>query len=155
MDIQQLRDELTTDPENYGYASMSDNEVAESLNSPTIDAKGTVPASAVRSFVLLNGLWPRFSKASQTHEDANVQGTAETILQTLAPNSFDEIRMGDEPVYNAVDSMLSVMVSANLMTQEQKSQMMALGDTKISRAQSLGFGSVHHLQVGEARLMEG
>lgn len=155
MDIQSLRDELTADPENIGYVNMTDAEVAEALNAPSIDAKGTVPASTVRSFVLLNGLWPRFSKAAQTHGDATVQGTAETILQTLAPNSFDEIRMGDQAVYNAVESMLSVMVSAELMTEEQKGQMMSLGDMKISRAQSLGFGSVGFLDVSEARLETG
>lgn len=154
MDLAKLRAEIIEDPLGLGYADMSDSQVADHLNAPSVPARGVVPASDVRSFVLLNGIWPALSKAAQA-TDPVLQGTAETIIQTLAPNSFDTIRMNDEPVFTAVQNMLGVMVAAGVMTEAQRDQMIALGDTRISRAQELGLETVHHLQVGEARLMEG
>ena len=150
MDIAKLRAELTEDPEGYGYADLPDPEAANALNAPTRPSRGTVAAAEVRRFVLLNGIWPRLT-AAQNAPDQFIAGTAQTILQTLAPNSFDEIRMGDPAVAKAVGDMLETMVAAGVMTADQRDKMMALGDVIISRAEELGLERVHHLDVAEAR----
>ena len=150
MDIAKLRAELTEDPEGYGYADLPDPEAANALNAPTRPGKGTVAASEVRRFVLLNGIWPKLTAAEKA-PDPFIAGTAQTILQTLAPNSFDEIRMGDAEVAGAVGGMLNTMVSAGVMTEGERDRMMALGDILISRAEELGLGRVHHLDIAEAR----
>lgn len=152
MDIAALRTELTDDPLGIGYESMSDPEAAEALNAQTRPSTGTVLASEVRRFVLINGIWPRIAGAAQAHPDPVVQGTAITILQTLAPNSFDGIRMGDPTVAGAVTGMLDTMVSANLMTTGQRDGMIALGSILISRADELGLGRVSYIDIGEARI---
>jgi len=43
------------------------------------------------------------------------------------------------------------MVAAGAMTAQHKADMMALGDASVSRAAELGLGTVHHLDVAEAR----
>jgi hypothetical protein len=150
--IDTLRMELADDPEGIGYASMSDPQAADAINACNRPTRGTVLASDVRRFVLLNGIWPRIASAAQSSPDPTVQGTAVTILQTLAPNSFDEIRMGDPAVFAAVSQMLDTMVTAGIMTDAQRIAMIALGDTHTSRAAELGLPNIHHLDVAESRL---
>jgi hypothetical protein len=147
-----LRLEMANDPEGLGYSGMSDPEVADALNAPSRQALGTVAASEVRRFVLLNGIWPSIANAAQGHADPTVRGTAVTILQTLAPNSFDQIRMGDSQVYNAVSQMLATLVSGGVMTADQRDAMIALGTVSISRATELGLPHISHVDVGMARL---
>jgi hypothetical protein len=131
---------------------MADSAVADAINAPTRPGKRVVPASEVRSFVLLKGLWPRI-QALTASDDPAYRGTAITILQTLAPNSFDTIRMNDPEVAAAVFNMLSTMVAAGAMTEEQRDQLVALGDSMISRADELGLERVHHLDVAAARVL--
>lgn len=149
--IQVLRDELSDDPLDVGYADMQDSEVADTLNAPSRPGKQAVPASEVRRYVLMNGLWPRIQVVASSSGNPVHQGTAITILQTLAPNSFDVIRMDDPEIAAAVAGMLSTMVDAGAMTLEQKDAMVALGDATVSRATELGLTLVHHLDVAEAR----
>jgi hypothetical protein len=146
-----LRQELTDDPEGLGYATLSDPQAADLLNTANRTVRGTAQASDVRRFVLIKGLWPKIAVAAQSAPDPVVQGTAITILQTLAPHSFEQIRMSDTEVFDAVSQMLDVMVGASIMTPEQKIAMIALGDVVISRAEQLGLGYIHHIDVAEAR----
>lgn len=149
--IDTLRQELADDPEALGYAELSDPAAADLINAANRPVRGTVPASDVRRYVLLNGIWPKIAAAAQSSSDTTVQGTAITVLQTLAPNSFDEIRMGDPAVFGAVSQMLDTLVSAGIMTLEQRDAMIALGDTTTSRAAELGLPNIHHMDVAEAR----
>lgn len=149
--IDTLRLELAEDPEGMNYAALSDPEAADLINAQNRTVLGTVRASEVRRFVLLNGIWPRIAAAAQGHADPTVQGTAITILQTLAPNSFDEIRMADPQVFGAVTQMLGTLVSAGVMTADQRDAMVALGNIPISRASELGLPHIHHTDIGLAR----
>lgn len=150
-DIDILREEIVTDPLARLYADMADSEVADSLNAPNRPGRGPVSAASVRSYILLNGIWPRLQGLAAAAPDATVKGTAITILQVMAPNSFDTIRMNDPSVHAAVSAMLQTMVDAGAMTADQRAAMIALGDKMISRAEELGLTQVHHLQVAEAR----
>lgn len=149
--IDVLREELNNDPLQRGYAAMDDSPVADTLNVADRPGKRSVPASEVRTYVLLNGLWPRIQAVAASSGDPLHQGTAITILQTLAPNSFDMIRMTDPAIYGAVSQMLATMVEAGAMTEDNRNAMLALGDAMISRATELGLPMVHHLDVAEAR----
>jgi hypothetical protein len=146
-----LRQELINDPIGIGYDSMSDAEAAEALNTKTRPGKRAVQATEVRSYVLLSGLWARISNVAQSSPDPIHQGTAVTILQTLAPNSFETIRMQDSSVYGAVTQMLQTMVSAGAMEQEHMDAMLAMGDALVGRGEEIGIGSVSHIDVAEAR----
>lgn len=146
-----LRDEITTDPLGLGYQAMGDSEVADALNMLNRPGRKPVPATEVRLYVLLNGIFPGLQNLAATGTDPVQKGTAITILQTIAPNSFDTIRMNMPNVNSAVSQMLQTMVNAGVMTAQQRTDMLALGDTTISRAQELGLPVVHHLDVAEAR----
>jgi hypothetical protein len=146
-----LRDEIANDPLSRGYAAMADSQIADSLNLPGRPGKRPVPATDVRLYVLLNGLFPGIQNLAATGQDPMQRGTAITILQTIAPNSFDTIRMNLPNVHAAVSQMLQTMVDAGVMTPQHRTDMLALGDTTISRAQELGLPTVHHLDVAEAR----
>jgi hypothetical protein len=146
-----LRTELSGDPAGLGYQGLSDAQAADALNARTRPGKQPVPASEVRRYVLLNGLWPGLQNLAANGTDPVQKGTALTILQTLAPNSFDSIRMNDPAVAAAVTQMLQTMVDAGVMTAAHRDAMVALGDAQVSRAEELGLGHVHHIDVAEAR----
>lgn len=147
-----LAAELADDPLSVGYASMADSEAADAINAPSRPGRRPVPASDVRRYVLLNGLWPGLQAlAANPAADPTQRGTAITILQTLAPNSFDTIRMNDSAIRAAVSQMLQTMVDAGAMAAEHRAAMLALGDAQVSRAEELGLDRVHHLDVGAAR----
>lgn len=103
--------------------------------------------------MLLNGLWPKIQSLAASSQNPLYQGTAITILQTLAPNSFDVIRMTDPAIAAAVTQMLTTMADAGAMSTANRDAMVALGNSQISRAQELGLGTVHHLDVAAARLL--
>jgi hypothetical protein len=151
MDIAILANELATDALGVGYASMSDAEAADALNTPNRAGKKAVPASDVRMFVLLNGLWPAIQAVAAGSSDALHKGTAITILQTLGAGSFDSIRMNRPEIAAGVAQMLTTMVEAGAITEAHRDAMVAMGDATISRAEELGLGAVHHLNVAEAR----
>lgn len=153
-DIDVLRTEITDDPLGLGYAGMADSEVAESINTASRPGRGPVSAASVRSYVLLNGIWPRLQGLAAAATDPTVKGTAITILQVMAPNSFDSIRMNEPSVHAAVSAMLQTMVDAGAMTPDHRAAMIAFGDRMISRAEELGLPQIHHLQVAEARINE-
>jgi hypothetical protein len=146
-----LREEITNDPLSRGYEVLSDSEVADSLNTPDRPGKKPVPATDVRLYVLLNGLFPGIQNLAANGQNPSQKGTAITILQTIAPNSFDTIRMNLPNVNAAVGQMLQTMVDAGVMTPQNRTDMLSLGDTLISRAQELGLPTVHHLDVAEVR----
>ena len=130
---------------------MSDAEVADAINTPNRPGKKPVPASDVRMYVLLNGLWPTIANVAQNGTDQVQKGTAMTILQTLGAGSFDTIRMNHPQIAAGVAAMLQTMVEAGAMTAAHRAAMIAMGDATISRADELGLGVVHHLHVAEAR----
>lgn len=146
-----LREEIMTDPLSKNYEAMADSEVADSLNMADRPGKKPVAATDVRLYILLNGLFPGIQNLAANGQDPTQRGTAITILQTIAPNSFDTIRMNLPNVHGAVSQMLQTMVDAGVMTAQHRTDMLALGDTLISRAQELGIPTVHHLDVAEAR----
>lgn len=152
MDLQVLAQELANDPLAVGYADMPDPDVADAINAPSRPAKVPVPAPDVRRYVLLKGLWPRIASLAQSSPNPLWQGTAITILQTLAPNSFDAIRMNDPDVASAVTQMLTTMVEAGALQQIHVDEMTALGDSLVSRGAELGLGHVNFMDVGMARL---
>jgi hypothetical protein len=151
MDIPALARELADDPLGLGYAALSDAEAADALNAPSRPGRQVVRTVDVRRYVLLHGIWPAVQAVAANAPDDFHRGTAVTILQTLAPNSFDEIRMDEPEIRAAVSGMLDTMVAAGAMTAQHKADMMALGDATVSRAAELGLGPVHHLDVAEAR----
>lgn len=151
MDTNALRAELADDPLDLGYLDLSDAQAADILNARTRPGRQEVPAREVRRYVLLNGLWPAIQSLAATGADPVHRGTAVTILQTLAPDSFDSIRMQDPIVRAAVTQMLQTMVDAGAMTESHRDAMVAMGDTLVSRGVELGIGVVHHLDVAAAR----
>lgn len=150
-DIDILREEIETDPLGIEYSDMADSEVADALNALSRPGKREVPANDVRMYVLLNGLWPAIQGVAASSTNPVHKGTAITILQTLGAGSFDTIRMNNPAIAAGVAQMLQTMVDAGAMTADHRAAMVAMGATTISRAEELGLGTVHHLDVGAAR----
>lgn len=150
-EIDILRAELQDDPLGVGYAELEDAVVAASLNEVNRPGKREVVASDVRMYVLLHGLWPTITAVAATSTNPVHKGTAMTILQTLGAGSFDVIRMNNPAIAAGVGQMLATMVEAGAISETNRAEMVAMGDTQVSRARELGLGTVHHMTVAEAR----
>lgn len=151
MDYVVLAAELTNDPLGRGYASMSDSEIADSLNARDRPGRVPVPARDIRKYVLMNGLWPAIAMLAQSTEASpQARGAAITLMQTLAPNSFDIVSLDEPAVFDAVSNMADAMIAAGAITEEHRNAVLAMGNGLTSRARELGLGVVSHADVAFA-----
>ncbi len=152
MDYGMLASELLDDPLGRGYASMSDREAVDSLNAANRAIRVSVSSRDIRKYVLMNGLWPRISGlASDPSADLNSRGAAITLLETIAPNSFDVVSMDDPQVYATVEAMANMMISAGTITADHRDAVLYMSEAIVSRAVELGIGSVDVGDVQTAR----
>lgn len=132
-----LAEELAGDPLARGYAAMSPAETAASLNAK--DRPGPVPAIDVVRYLILQGKWAAL-KISTSEAAVNV-------IETLT--RFDSI---DLEAYRAqVEAALDAVVLAGLIDAAHKTAILAMADTRRSRASELGLGHVREADVLIAR----
>lgn len=154
MDIVALAAEITNDPLGRGYAAMSDEQAAASLNAKNRSSSKEIPAQELHAWFVFNGKWPTIETTAAS--TAGVGGL--TANQKLAAQSFieicryfSELNMLNPAYLNGITFILNEFVSRGIITSEQRSQIAALATGMISRGQELGIGGVHHTDVAEAR----
>ena len=118
--FKKLQIEVTTDPTSVGYSSMTDAEVADSLNSRVVASD----RDSVPSIEVLGSIVPDDYPA-----DARLQSYLQVLLsQPEIPMSDPEIRSGLLSIFKGKTATL-----ANLKGLEKRN---------ISRAQLLGLGRI-------------
>lgn len=141
--IDVLRQELADDPENRGYSSLTDAQCAVDLNDKRYTAyqetwvtDRTILAKLDDGEAIMQVLE---SAAEQSPEIARA-------VKWLNP-AEGGINVADPKVRQQIDGL----VEAQLLTPTQGVALKGLADSPVSRAEVLGLGTVHHLQVAEAR----
>lgn len=151
-----LREELLNDPLERGYASMSDAEVAESLNRLDRVVPALVPSADVH-------IWALYQN---TPEDGPFEGAPlVSVLEAarmdrtnqlfgLAVILLRAVDQKEKPWDMQMPANLALMVGAvasGLLSEDQVNELKAKGFQAVSRAHELGFGHVDHPAVAEAR----
>ena len=120
VDFKKLKAEVTADPLAKGYSTMTDAEVAASLNARDIPSdRATVPSMEVLAAI----------KPTHYPTDARLQ----SYLQVLLAN--DAIPLGDKNVRDALKAIFSGKTTT-------LTALAALQKRNVSRAEELGIGWV-------------
>lgn len=130
-----LSDEIANDPLTLGYASMTDAEVAASLNGITRPAP--VPAKDVRRYLLLQGKWPMIVDTAANGSTAETRATCINIIDSL--QNFEDFDLQDASVLTVVTAGLAALETASLITTAEKTAILAMGANRQSRARELGM----------------
>lgn len=147
-----LTNEITNDPLHRGYASMTDATVAGDLNSIYRTMTVDMPVSSLRQYIYMYGIWPVLAAcAANTAGNPAAAGTAATIIQAIAPGAFGVLETSKASVYSAVSNMTTAMVTANVISQMQAAQIMALASGPVSRAAELALPPVAHQDIAWIR----
>lgn len=154
-DIGLLRTEITTDPLARNYSALSDLQAAENLNTPNRTANASIPAQTLHAWFVFNGKWPAVVSTAQGTAGtggltANHKLAAESFIEIC--HYFGSLDMRQPQYANGILFILDQFVERTIITAAQRTGIIGLGTTQVSRAEELGIGRVSHLDVSEARL---
>lgn len=143
-----LYHELTTDPEELGYAPLiaagSHNRVAEMLNRPRYAALGTIGIAQALIWMAKHGILARLRAAVQGN-DPTIASIAEVATMLVSNPNIAEIDLG----LTDVQTMLSSLVAAGVIPQTAEDELLAAAMVQRSRAEILFGRSVSVDEVSE------
>lgn len=129
--LQLLRDEITNDPLALGYAGMTDQQIADSLNAVNIDVdRDTVPTGEILAAIV------------PADFVAIADAPRRTYLQMLL--ATDSVPLGFANIRNALLNIFSGRP-------DTLNALSALQQETVSRARQLGIGVAHSGDIGKAR----
>lgn len=141
-----LADEITNDPLSRGYAGMTDEQVAESLNAANISINATVTKAKLLQWAGANQRIVKLKGGLASPND-DVENICEAALRLLSAADVTTFDTGD----SANTAFLDALVAARVLEDADKTSLLELGEKTISRAEQLGIGTVRVGHVGEAR----
>jgi hypothetical protein len=155
-DYSKLREELTNDPLERGYSGMSDAEAAADLNT-----KYRTRIRHISSAELLTwagggandttGVRSRYERIEANGDESEqssraVRGACKAAVKMVERS--DTYLDFDNAAHAA---MVDGLVAGNVLTSDEKDELIAMGTESISRAAELGIGNVLPGYVTKAR----
>jgi len=139
-----LKNEIVSDPNGVGYSSMSNEAVASSLNAKNIQSLKIIPTHDIEQYLVLLDLLLEI-------EDSTTEAAR---LAVRALDKFPSFNVLDPQVLGKLTSILTGLVddSSLAFSETDKTNILSLGDTSISRATQLGLGVVTAGQVQAERM---
>jgi len=132
---------LQTELQNPVYADKTDAEAATMLNTSNIAMKQSIASHDIRKYLMLvDKLLPIESSALDSAKSA-----------TRALEIFPTFDMTETSVETKLIAVLDALIVDSLLSTEDKTFILSLGDKLISKAEELGLGKVSIWQVQGAR----
>lgn len=123
-----LCNEINNDPFGKGYANMSDQEVADSLNEPFVE-NVLVPADKVIEWATKYRLLKRLEDAGMKD---SVQYKEAELVFTGNLQMVDVTNPGAQ-------AMINDLIKAGVLSQEEAGELLAMGQRETTRAKQLGY----------------
>ncbi len=150
MDLPALKAELTADPASIGYVGQSDAAVVSLMTSNT--RAMPIQSVDVRRYLLVSDRWPEIVRVAR-FGDANADKTRAAIRITEALDGLSEFDMTVPAYVAAITGGLDALVSASLISADDKAAVLALGDGKRSRCDEMAWPAVSAADVAAARAL--
>lgn len=141
--IEIIKQEITTDPLGQGYSMMTDDQILAALTAKTRPHKVPVAVRDIVRYMVLNDLWLPIKQAAATDPNAAVAVDALSFFEI-----FD---VTDPAVEAKLTIILDGLISSGLITPQQKTDILAMGDDTISRAEEIGTPDPTLGEVAQAR----
>lgn len=135
-----LRYELLADPLKRGYSSMSDDQVAASLDAVDIIGSIDLPISEVQAYLLFDGTLIALRDWLPANTTPSpLRTSVAALLEAIDSPRLDNFRLSDSSRYQAVIQQTQVMVQGGLLTSQQASDLIAMATVTVSRASQIGW----------------
>ena len=116
------------------YTGLSDADAAAALNAPISGGRQLVPLWIAQQWFMAEGLWPALKAAALTPTAASFP-VASVVYDMIAGGKFQNVDF-DNPL---VQPMLDGLVTAALLTADQRAALDTLANVITTRAAQLGF----------------
>lgn len=140
--IADLKAELLADPLGRGYASMTDAQIAASLNAANIAVKVDVPAQTVRGALYERGLWGpivilarSLPNGTASHDNGMAAAYGVVSLADQGQSFMTSI----PAVFAQVQSDLNAIVAAGALPSAAVAGILALASATVTRASQIGW----------------
>jgi len=141
-----MTSELSTELSRPVYANLSDQEAADLLNAKVISVQQSVPIHNLKQYAIFQGIWPKL-KAGRNSQTASVAAVCTSIIDWI-----EDARVQSVDVAIAeVQTMIGALVAAEIMTQQQADEIIAMGIIQMPWAQSIGYQEIGIGLVRNAR----
>lgn len=151
-----LTAELTDDPLGRGYSAMSDQEVADSLNTADRPTRSLVPIWQIEKHAVENGYRLAIESSAdqwtatpeEGHEQANqVCAAAKLAVRYLECPRFENLDMD----LASTQAMVAGLVAGGVITQDAADAIDAMADGLTTRAAELGLPRIDQAHAHSAR----
>lgn len=128
-----LFDELSKQP----YAGLSDQQAADAVNAKTVVVQQAVEIAKLKEYAIINSIWPKL-KAGVASTNTQVAALCISVLDWVEDPRLSTLNVN----LPQVQVMLSALVSATILTQQQMDEVIAMGSKTVSWTSTVGLPEV-------------
>ena len=140
-----LSAELAADPAGYGYATMTDAEIAAAWQVADRPVFVDVPVAALAGLCDLHGITPKLIAAT-SHDEA------QTLLRYVqGDTAVTTIAYADPVKRPLLDGLIDAIVAGTDVTAADAALIRGLGTKQVTRPAELGLGRVTERMIREHR----
>lgn len=128
-----LSDELSK----QSYSALTDQQAADAINAKTVVVQQSVVIRDLKTYAIFQGIWPKLL-AGEKSSNPQVAGLCQSVVAWV-----------DDPRWSTVDvnlpqvqAMLTQLVGATLLTQQQAAEIIAMGSKVVSWTSTVGLPEV-------------
>jgi hypothetical protein len=128
-----LSDELSKSE----YIGLSDQQAADAVNAKTVVVQQSVAIRDLKTYAIFQGIWPKLL-AGEKSSNPQVAGLCQSVVAWV-----DDPRISTVDVnMPQVQAMLTQLVGATIITQQQASEIVAMGSKSIAWTTSVGLPEI-------------
>ncbi len=148
MDFQKLRNELINDPLGRGYASMSDVQAADNLNTKNRQILENLPAKELLLWAADQGRFQKIRADDEKTQNSNALRSAAGAMVVVI-RAYQDV----DPRDSRWNTLLDFLVTSGTLTQGDKDALVIAATITRSRAEELGLGYITPGDVQAARAL--
>ena len=137
-----LSDELSK----LAYASLTDQQAADAINAKAVFVLESVSIATLKECAIVQGIWPKL-KAGLTSSNSQVQALCLSVVDWVEDPRMSTINVNKPEV----QAMLSALVAAGILTQEQMNEVVTMGTKLVPWTSAVGLPEVGIGLVQNAR----
>lgn len=128
-----LSDELSKP----AYSTLTDQQAADAINAKTVVVQQSVAIRELKTYAIFQGVWPKLL-AGEKSSNPQVAGLCQSVVAWV-----DDPRISTVDVnLPQVQAMLTQLVGATLLTQQQAAEIIAMGSKSVSWTSTVGLPEV-------------
>ena len=144
-----LREAIDADPLGLGWPTMTDEEVAQSMNLAETTQSRLVPLWKVQKHAIENNYWLAIETAAASHTNPGVQMAAKIAQHYLGNPRFEHLDMS----LPTTATMLELLVTGEVITTDQRDALLAMATITVPYLSTLGLDRIGPGHIAKTRAL--